>query len=78
MTEHKAFVVNTESGEVRKVPESSIGCDTCGHLACVCDTLREHKDGCQYRLAVTCAVGIECKHGYDVCPECDPCTCDEA
>ncbi len=18
---------------------------------------------------------IECEHGYDVCPECDPCTC---
>lgn len=24
---------------------------------------------------MVCPVGIECDHGYDVCPVCDPCTC---
>jgi hypothetical protein len=24
-----------------------------------------------------CPVGIECQHGYDVCPTCDPCTCEK-
>lgn len=36
---------------------------------------RQHLDGCRYRLAVSGAVAIECPHGYDVCPICDPCTC---
>lgn len=22
-------------------------------------------------------IGIECEHGYDCCPICDPCTCKE-
>lgn len=25
--------------------------------------------------AINSAVGVECPHGYDVCPMCDPCTC---
>lgn len=52
-----------------------IGCEKCGHLACVCRVQRDHVPDCKYRLAVCCAVGIECEHGYDVCPTCDPCTC---
>ena len=36
-----------------------------------------HKKNCPYYRAMTCAVGIECAHGYDVCPMCDPCTCDD-
>lgn len=35
-----------------------------------------HIKGCALRTAMTCAVGIECEHGYDVCPQCDKCTCD--
>jgi hypothetical protein len=27
-------------------------------------------------VSINCAVGIPCTHGYDVCPQCDPCTCD--
>jgi hypothetical protein len=34
-----------------------------------------HRDGCRYLWAATCAVGIECEHGYDACPICDPCDC---
>lgn len=51
------------------------GCNQCGHLACVCIIEQLHKLGCTFRLAATCAVPIECQHGYDVCPTCDPCTC---
>lgn len=54
---------------------SAVGCTTCGHLACVCPTKAAHVEGCPYRRAVTCSVPIECEHGYDVCPECDQCTC---
>lgn len=52
-------------------------CTTCGHLACVCDILAAHVEGCRFRLAATCAIPIECDHGRDVCPICDPCTCAE-
>ncbi len=34
-----------------------------------------HHEKCQLFVAANCAIPIECKHGYDVCPECDPCTC---
>lgn len=34
-----------------------------------------HKKKCKFRIAATCAVAIECPHGYDACPQCDPCTC---
>lgn len=34
-----------------------------------------HAEDCKLRLAVMCTTPVECDHGYDVCPECDPCTC---
>lgn len=37
----------------------------------------KHKEDCPYQKAMSNPVGIECKHGYDVCPECDPCTCKQ-
>lgn len=37
--------------------------------------VRDHAPGCKYRTAIVTPVGIECEHGYDVCPTCDPCTC---
>lgn len=52
------------------------GCPTCGHLSCVCRIKKNHSKDCKFRLATTCAVGIECEHGRDVCPICDPCTCN--
>ncbi len=33
------------------------------------------KKGCKLLAAIACPVGIECDHGYDVCPTCDPCDC---
>lgn len=51
-------------------------CD-CGLIQCVCQQARQHKNGCPLKLAMTCAIPIECnKHGLDVCPECTPCTCN--
>lgn len=50
-------------------------CSTCGHFACVCSVKRLHDEDCDLRVSVTCPVGIECVHGYDVCPICDRCTC---
>lgn len=35
------------------------------------------KPQCPMHRAMTCAVAIECEHGYDVCPKCDPCTCGQ-
>lgn len=58
------------------VEEGSIGsCDVCKHIACVCVAQRRHAESCRFRLALTCAVPIECEHGCDVCPECDACDC---
>lgn len=52
------------------------GC-TCGQLACVCSVISNHHPECKFRKATTCSIPIECDHGRDVCPICDPCTCDE-
>lgn len=37
----------------------------------------KHNERCKFRRSATCAVAIECEHGYVVCPICDPCTCDK-
>ena len=48
---------------------------TCGHIACVCGIIEQHHERCKFRRAAAGSVAIECDHGYDVCPICDPCTC---
>lgn len=53
----------------------AITCKTCGFFSCVCAAAREHEEGCRYLGAMRCPVSIECQHGFDVCPKCDPCTC---
>lgn len=50
-------------------------CKSCGHINCICRVRAAHKSSCKYRIAKTASVGIECGHGYDVCPICDPCDC---
>lgn len=50
-------------------------CPDCHHFACVCQIKAEHERQCKYRIASVGSVAIECEHGYDVCPICDPCTC---
>jgi hypothetical protein len=58
-------------------------CVKCGFVAdnrtpCeVCKAKKNHTEECRYRISLECKVAIECKHGYDVCPKCDPCTCLE-
>jgi hypothetical protein len=39
---------------------------------------RGHARTCPEALARRCAVPIECEHGHDVCPICDPCTCERS
>lgn len=36
----------------------------------------QHQPRCRFRIAHLGAAGIECQHGFDACPVCDPCTCD--
>jgi len=36
----------------------------------------DHQPGCPLGSALG-PVAIECKHGFDVCPQCDPCLCEE-
>lgn len=52
-------------------------CETCGQCPCCCAARENHQPGCKLRRAIECPVAIECSHGYDVCPTCDPCTCAE-
>lgn len=54
---------------------SGTACAKCDHFACICEVLKTHLRGYLYRLAV-CGIAIECEHGYDVCPKCDPCSCE--
>jgi hypothetical protein len=56
--------------------EPGTACAECDHFACVCKILETHNEKCLFRLS-TCGVAVECEHGYDVCPECDPCTCED-
>ena len=51
-------------------------CDKCGFIDCVCEIRKTHKEDCRFRRSACCPVAIECDHGFDVCPECDPCTCE--
>ena len=67
--------MNNETTVTVVPPGDDISCDACGMLACVCDIKAKHKPECRFLLAATCAVPIECEHGYDVCPKCDPCEC---
>lgn len=50
-------------------------CRTCKQCPCCCEVRRNHAADCMFRRAVECPVAIECEHGADVCPICDPCTC---
>lgn len=52
-------------------------CKACGFIDCVCALRRAHVPGCRLRTAAEGPVGIECDHGHDVCPVCDPCTCEQ-
>jgi hypothetical protein len=65
---------------------STAACRTCGFIVaiengkqvepCACDVNAAHPNvKCKYRVAAASSVAIECDHGYDVCPLCDPCTC---
>lgn len=36
-----------------------------------------HAHDCAQRIASECTIPIECEHGWDVCPLCSPCACDD-
>ena len=72
----KAEVIDGKSVEQFMARDRVEDCD-CELISCVCVEARVHRENCPYRGAMTCAVPIECDHGYDVCPKCDPCTCKE-
>ena len=46
-----------------------------GHVRHLRSALWNHRRDCRLRIAIDGAAGIECEHGHDVCPKCDPCTC---
>lgn len=37
----------------------------------------QHHETCKTYIAANCAIAIECEHGFDCCPKCDPCNCFE-
>ena len=41
------------------------------------NTVQGHDDDCAFARSASCAVPVECEHGYDVCPICDPCNCEK-
>ena len=52
-------------------------CPICEREVCSCDVDTLHKPDCRFRKSAQCAVGIECEHGYDLCPICDKCNCED-
>ena len=50
-------------------------CRKCRHYSCICTIEKIHKKNCAYRKSITCAIPVECEHGYSVCFDCDPCFC---
>jgi hypothetical protein len=40
------------------------------------DFIDDHERDCEYRRAAIAGVTYECEHGHQVCPVCDPCTCE--
>lgn len=52
-----------------------VPCPDCEYFACICNIRARHAQGCKFRTSATCAIPIACDHGFDVCPDCDPCTC---
>ena len=36
---------------------------------------RLHDPDCNFLRAMRGTMLVECEHGYDVCPRCDPCSC---
>jgi hypothetical protein len=56
---------------------SLVFCPDCGLIrdGCVCSARREHKPGCRFLRAASLSVELECHHGFQACPICDPCDC---
>ena len=49
---------------------------SCGNLvACTCKLERRHGPDCPFARAAKLAVELPCPHGFQACPECDPCSC---
>lgn len=61
----------TSSSETVVCPRCQFVCLHPGRdCACVPN---KHAADCRFYIAATLQFGIECDHGYDVCPQCDPC-----
>lgn len=55
---------------------NNVACPVCGNLAsCTCDVAAKHKPDCRFRRAAELSVELACAHGFQACPQCDPCTC---
>lgn len=49
---------------------------SCELIKCKCSVIRSHKEGCMFRLAISCAIPIGCDdHDDDECPTCYACDC---
>lgn len=58
------------------IPAPGVACPGCGNLVeCTCDAEKKHKEDCRYLAAMRLSVELECEHGFQACPECDPCDC---
>ena len=59
------------------IPRPGWACPDCGNLCgCTCQIERDHRPECRYRKAAMLSVELACDHGFQACPECDPCCCD--
>src|SRR5262245_53527217 len=58
-------------------PLDEVFCQVCGVIkeSCICDLKKKHKETCRFLRAARLSFELACDHGFQACPECDPCDC---
>jgi len=58
-------------------PLDDVFCLKCGAIkeSCICVIKTEHIEGCLYLRAARLSIELPCKHGFQACHICDPCSC---
>ena len=56
-------------------PLDEVFCPGCGSVTCYCEQKARHRGDCRYLRAARLSFELACDHGYQACPECDPCSC---
>lgn len=65
----------TALSNMAMLPAYGVISSACNNVGNVRQHISGHDRQCPRYIAMFGAAGVECRHGFDACPECDPCTC---